>query len=89
MKKYNFATESSEDPEEPPRGSSGSLSPQARRLLILGVVGIVLSGALYVYMTYFGQSPPAPRGPVTLRERAVPPAPPPAGRPAPPPPASS
>jgi len=85
MKKYNFATESSEDPEEPPRGSSGSLSPQARRLLILGVVGIVFSGALYVYMTYFGQSPPAPRGPATLRERAVPPIPPPAGRPAPPP----
>lgn len=81
MKKYNFLRDPS-DPSEPTGGSAGSLSPQARRLLIIGIVGIVVAGGLYVYTTYFVEIPPPPPPPLALRKRRVqPPAVPPPERP--------
>ncbi|MFQ5846432.1 MAG: SPOR domain-containing protein [Candidatus Methylomirabilales bacterium] len=70
MKKYNFLEEPS-DPSEPTGDSSGRLSPQARRLLIIGVVGIIVAGGLYVYTTYFAATPPPPPPPIALRGRRV------------------
>jgi len=81
VKKYNFLRDPS-DPSEPTGGSAGSLSPQARRLLIIGIVGIVVAGGLYVYTTYFVEIPPPPPPPLALRKRRVqPPAVPPPERP--------
>jgi cell division septation protein DedD len=56
MKRYNFLKRPFE-PLDPDKGSTGSLSPQARRLLVIGLVGVVLAGGLYVYTTYFGDVP--------------------------------
>ena len=68
MKKYNFVQDP-QDPFEPDNGSPGGLSPGAKRLLIIGIVGIVLAGGLYVYTRYFVETPPPPPQPLSLRQR--------------------
>lgn len=68
MKKYNFIQDP-QDPFEPDNGSPGDLSPGAKRLLIIGIVGIVLAGGLYVYTRYFVETPPPPPQPLSLRQR--------------------
>ena len=68
MKKYNFVQDP-QDPFEPDDGSPGGLSPGAKRLLIIGIVGIVLAGGLYVYTQYFVETPPPPPQPLSLRQR--------------------
>jgi len=77
MKRYNFLKRSFE-PLDPERGSTGSLSPQARRLLIIGLVGVIIAGGLYVYTTYFGDIPlPLPIS-LSPGGKSAPPPPPPA-----------
>lgn len=56
--------------------SLGNLSPQAKRLVIIGVIGLVLVTGAYVYTTYFTEPPPPPPPPLALRQ--VTPKPPPA-----------
>lgn len=68
MKKYNFVQDP-QDPFEPDDGSSGGLSPGAKRLLIIGIVGIVLAGGLFVYTRYFVETPPPPPQRLGLRQR--------------------
>lgn len=76
MKRYNFLKRPFE-PLDPERGSTGSLSPQARRLLIIGLVGVVIAGGLYVYTTYFGDMPlPLPIS-LSPGGKSAPPPPPP------------
>lgn len=74
MKKYNFLDEPP-DPSEPTGHSTGGLSPQARRLLIIGLLGIILAGALYVYKSYFIAVPPPPPPPLALKQKRVEPPP--------------
>jgi len=82
MKRYNFLKRPFE-PLDPDKGSTGSLSPQARRLLIIGLVGVVVAGGLYVYTTYFGDVPlPLPIS-LSPGDKGAPP-PPPATPPRPP-----
>ena len=77
MKRYNFLKRSFE-PSDPDQGSPGSLSPQARRLLAIGLVGVVIAGGLYVYTTYFGDMPlPLPIS-LSPGGKSAPPPPPPA-----------
>lgn len=57
MKKYNFLQEP-EDPFFESEVSQSRLSPAAKRLMVIGIVGIVLAGGLYVYTKYFGGTPP-------------------------------
>ncbi len=67
MKKYNFRSGA----PNLPRGSENPperLSPQAKRLAIIGVVAIVLGGAVYLYTTYFRQVPAPSPPPRTVRE---------------------
>lgn len=82
MKKYNFLDEPPDDPFESDGAPTGRLSPAARRLLVIGLVGVALAGGLYVYTTYFGESPPSPARPLGLRggqgDRPTPPVPAPA-----------
>jgi cell division septation protein DedD len=76
MKRYNFLKRPLE-PLEPDKGSTGSLSPQARRLLIIGLAGVVIAGGLYVYTTYFGDVPlPLPIS-LSPGDKGAPPPPPP------------
>ncbi len=74
MKKYNFLVEPP-DPTEPTGDSTGSLSPQAKRLLIIGILGIVLAGALFLYKSYIIEAPAPPPPPLALREKRVQPPP--------------
>lgn len=81
MKRYNFLKRPF-DPLDPDRESTGSLSPQARRLLVIGLVGVVLAGGLYVYTTYFGDVPlPFPVSLSPGGKSAPPPPPPTPARP--------
>ena len=81
MKRYNFLKRSF-DPLDPDKGSTGSLSPQARRLLVIGLVGVVLAGGLYVYTTYFSDVPlPLPISLSPGGKSAPPPPPPTPARP--------
>lgn len=72
MKKYNFL------PGAPnPSGWSGNpperLSPQAKRLAIIGGVAIVLVGAVYLYTRYFSAvPPPPPRAATTATPATIP-----------------
>lgn len=71
MKKYNFLPG---DPD-PPGGkgnSSERLSPQAKRLAILGGLAIVLLGGAYLYTNYFRDVSP-PLSPPTPRRAVAPP----------------
>lgn len=83
MKKYNFVNEPPDDPFEVDGGPGGGLSPAAKRLLIIGIVGIVLGGGLYVYLTYFAEAPGVPGRPLAVREKPIqrPVAPPPSTQP--------
>ena len=84
MKKYNFLDEPPDEPFEEPfevnEGPRGGLSPAAKRLLVIGIIGIVLAAGLYVYTTYFAGTPPPAAPALAVRERPVqrptPPAPP-------------
>ncbi len=71
MKKYNFLNEPPDDPFEVDGGPGQGLSPAAKRLLIIGIVGIVLAGGLYVYLTYFAKAPGVPGRPVAVREKPI------------------
>ena len=75
MKKYNFLDGPPDDPFDEPfeviEGPKGGLSPAAKRLLVIGVIGIVLAAGLYVYTTYFAGTPPPPAPAVAVRERRV------------------
>jgi len=72
VKKYNFLDESPDDDEpfEMDEGPKG-LSPAAKRLVVIGIIGIVLAGGLYVYTTFFAGTPPPPAPAVAVRERPV------------------
>lgn len=72
MKKYNFLDEPPDDDEpfEMDEGPKG-LSPAAKRLVVIGIIGIVLAGGLYVYTTFFAGTPPPPAPAVAVRERPV------------------
>lgn len=74
MKKYNFLVDPP-DPSEPTGDSTGGLSPQAKRLLIIGLLGIILAGALYVYKSFFIAVPPPPPPPLALKQNRVQPPP--------------
>lgn len=72
MKKYNFLDEPpDDDPFEVNEGPTGGLSPSAKRLLVIGIIGIVLAGGLYVYTTYFAGTAPPPAPAVAVRETPV------------------
>lgn len=80
MKKYNFLDEPPDDePFEMDEGPKG-LSPAAKRLVVIGIIGILLAGGLYVYTTFFAGTPPPPAPAVAVREpiqRPLSPPPPP------------
>ncbi len=61
MKKFNFLNPSP-DPSERPGPSRKNVSPQAKALVSIGVVGIVLTGALYWY-THRPSAAPLPSPP--------------------------
>jgi cell division septation protein DedD len=72
VKKYNFLDEPpDDDPFEVDEGPTGRLSPAAKRLVVIGFIGIVLAGGLYVYTTYFAGLPPPPAPAIAVRERQV------------------
>ncbi|MFQ5882646.1 MAG: SPOR domain-containing protein [Candidatus Methylomirabilales bacterium] len=66
MRKFNFLKGSS-NPSERTTLSLENLSPQAKRLALIGIVGIVLVGAFYLYTSYFAEVPPPPPPPLALR----------------------
>ena len=72
MKKYNFVPGAQNPSEGEGNNPGDGLSPRAKRLAIIGVVGIVLVGGLYVYTTYFAEGPPPPPPPISMRERGAP-----------------
>lgn len=76
MKKYNFVP-GLQNPSE--GGGNGDpaegLSPRAKRLAIIGGIGIVLVGTAYVYTTYFVETIPPPQPPISLQKRGSPPQP--------------
>lgn len=72
MKKYNFVPGAQNPSEGEGNNPGDGLSPRAKRLAIIGVIGIVLLGGLYVYTTYFAGGPPPPPPPISMRERGAP-----------------
>ncbi len=75
MKKYNFLPGAS-DPQGENDTPPGRLSPQAKRLAIIGGLAVVLVAAVYVYTNYFSEGPPPPvRAARTAAPATVPPKP--------------
>lgn len=73
MRKFNFLR-GGRGPSEWGGLSLENLSPQAKRLVIIGVIGLVFVAGVYIYSAYFTETPPPP--PLALRQTAPkPPAP--------------
>jgi len=78
MKKYNFLPGAS-DPQGENDTPPGRLSPQAKRLAIIGGLAIVLVAAVYLYTNYFSEGPSPPvraartAAPATVPPKPVPP----------------
>ena len=64
------------NPSERGSLSLENLSPQAKRLVIIGVIGLVFVAGVYIYSAYFTEIPPPPPPPLALRQVAPKPPPP-------------